>query len=209
MGRVDFPLYLISDRKQVRAGALEDVVEASLKAGLRAVQLREKDLTPRELFSIGNRFREMTNKYGAKLFINDRVDTAMAVGADGVHLTQNSLPTDIVRRIVGEEFLIGVSTHSLSEAKEAEDGGADFITFGPVYETPSKKRYGPPVGIKALCEVTEKIKIPVFGLGGINTPSKAKEVIDCGAYGIAMISAIISADDVGAKTAEYLKVLER
>src|SRR5208283_2752395 len=141
--------------------------EGALKAGVRAVQLREKDLPTRELLNVVYRMRKLTAEYGAKLFVNDRADIALCAGADGVHLGQESMPVYAVRKIAGDDFTIGVSTHNLKEASLAEKEGADFITFGPVYQTPSKLKYGAPVGLEALNEVAGEIGIPVFGIGGI------------------------------------------
>ncbi len=191
---VDFNLYLITDRKQARM-PLSETVRFALKGGVRAVQLREKDLPVRELLALARELRGITKEFRAQLFINDRVDVAVAVDADGVHLGHQSMPVDAVRKIVGPRMLIGVSTHTVNEAQEAEQGGADFITFGPVFITQSKARYGAPVGPEALKELKKRIRIPVFGLGGI-TRKNMHEVMQAGADGVAMISAIVAAEKV-------------
>jgi thiamine-phosphate pyrophosphorylase len=181
--KIDFSLYLITDRKLFTVyRSLLTAVEKALKGGVRAIQLREKDLGTRELLKMAYRMRELTKQYKAKLFINDRFDVALAVEADGVHLTQNSIPVDAVRSAVKKKLLIGASTHSLKEAKLAEKKGADFITMGPVYRTPSKLKYGKPVGIDALKEVCKKIKIPVFAIGGIKG-SRIPSVRGCNDFG--------------------------
>lgn len=201
---IGFNLYLITDRKQLPPGrSLYMAVRQALLGGVKAVQLREKDLETRELLKLAYKMRDLTSKYDAKLFINDRFDIALAVGADGVHLTQNSIPAYAVRKAVKNKLLIGVSTHSLKEAKEAEKGGADFITFGPVYNTPSKLEYGKPLGIDALKDVSRKIKIPVFALGGVKS-GKIDEVKRSGAYGAAMIAEILCADDIKGKAREVV-----
>jgi thiamine-phosphate pyrophosphorylase len=200
--RVNFKLYLITDRKQIAQGtSLVQAVRKALKGGARAVQLREKDLGTRELLKLAYKIRELTKKYNATLIVNDRFDIALAVGADGVHLTQSSIPGDAVRKSVGTKLLIGVSTHSLSEAREAQARGADFITFGPVYRTESKVKYGAPVGLDALKKVSGRISIPVFALGGIKA-DRINNVKKAGAYGVSMISEILTADDIQAKTKE-------
>ena len=191
---VDFKLYLITDRRATKT-PLTETVRLALKGGVRAVQLREKDLPIRELLGLARELRGITREFKARLFVNDRVDVAVAVDADGVHLGHQSMPVDAVRKIVGPRMLIGVSTHTVQEAQEAEQGGADFITFGPVFMTPSKARYGAPVGPEALKELKKRIRIPVFGLGGI-TRKNMHEVMQAGADGIAMISAIIAAEHV-------------
>ncbi|MBI5408518.1 MAG: thiamine phosphate synthase [Nitrospirae bacterium] len=208
LSTLGFKLYLITDRKLVtRHASLVTAVKEALKGGVKAIQLREKDLGTRDLLKLAYKMRVLTNKYDAKLFINDRVDIALAVGADGVQLTQNSIPADAVRKAVhASRFLIGVSTHSLKEAKDAEKAGADFITLGPIFRTPSKLKYGRPLGIDTLKEVAGKIKIPVLAIGGIKS-HRVKEVKQSGAYGAAMISEIFGAEDIKEKAQEIIGLM--
>lgn len=205
---VDFTLYLITDRKQVAGGDLCRALESALRGGVRAVQLREKDLSGRELYELACRVRILTSRYGAKLLINDRLDTALAVGADGVHLGESSMPVERVREIAGEGMLIGVSCHALPGALAAREGGADFITFSPVYYTPSKAGYGEPVGPECLAEACRRLDIPVFALGGIK-PENVRAVLDRGASGIALISAILAAGDPEGAAREMLELLAK
>jgi thiamine-phosphate pyrophosphorylase len=198
---VDFKLYLITDRTVTKM-PLPDAVRLALKGGVRAVQVREKDLPIRELLALSQELRSLTKEFNAKLFINDRVDVAVAVEADGVHLGHQSMPAEAVRKIVGTKMLIGVSTHNLEEAKAAEREGADFVTFSPIFSTPSKVKYGAPVGVEALKAVKKHIRIPVFGLGGMRSDN-ISQVMQTGTDGIAMISAIFAADDIQ-KAAENL-----
>src|SRR5512143_1026978 len=191
---VDFKLYLITDRKVAKM-PLPAAVRLALKGGVRAVQVREKDLPVRQLLVIAEELRRITRESNAKLFINDRVDVAVAVEADGVQLGHNSMPPKAVRKIVGEKMLIGVSTHSLAEAVNAAEAGADLITLGPIFVTPSKMKYGEPLGVEAIGIVKKHIRIPVFGLGGIRNTDIA-QVMQAEADGIAMISAIFTADDI-------------
>jgi thiamine-phosphate pyrophosphorylase len=205
--KVDFSLYLITDRKLIaHHSSLITAVEDALKAGVRAVQLREKDLPIRELLDMAYTMREVTARYNAMLFINDRVDIALCVEADGVHLGQSGIPVRAVRNIVGKELLIGASTHHLEEALAAAREGADFITFGPVYDTPSKRKYGEPVGTGALQMVSEKISLPVFGIGGIS-PDRVKEVMLAGVRGIALISGILGEADIKGSAKKYLAIV--
>jgi thiamine-phosphate pyrophosphorylase len=205
---LDFRLYLITDRKLFADNdVLFYAVEEALKAGVKAVQLREKDLAIRDLLNMAYTMRKLTKKYNAKLFINDRVDVAIAVDADGVHLGQQSMPTDAVRKIAKKDFLIGVSTHNADEALEAEKKEADFITFGPIYETPSKLKYGKPLGVDALKEVKSKISIPVFAIGGIKQ-DRIDEVIKAGADGVAIISAILASKDIKDETRKIREKLK-
>jgi len=147
------------------------------------------------LLKIGERLRHLTNIESVKLFINDRIDVAMAIEADGIHLGQNSMPVRLVKAISGDRFIIGVSTHGLKEAMDAEEGGADFITVGPIFETESKLRYGLPIGLTKLSDVCEKVKIPVFAIGGINM-ERVGSVMREGAHGVAVISAVLKAESV-------------
>jgi len=200
---VDFRLYLITDRKLLTNNySLLTAVREALKGGVKAVQLREKDLDTRKLLRIAYKIRELTRKYNAKLFINDRLDIALTVEADGVHLTQQSIPAHAVRKMT--QLLIGVSTHSLKEAKEAEKAGADFITLGPIFETPSKLQYGQPLGISILKKAAKVIKIPVFAIGGVKK-EWIDELMKAGASGAAMISEIFGASDIQRKTIEIMR----
>ncbi len=201
----NFRLYLITDRK-ITKFPLVEAIEKALRGGIRAVQLREKDLPVRELLQLAEEVRDITGEYGCKLFINDRADVAIAVGADGVHLGGKSMPADAVRRVVGKDMLIGVSTHSIEEALNAQRQGADFVTFGPVFDTPSKRKYGPPQGVGRLEEVVRNLKIPVFALGGIKE-NNIPDVLNTGAFGISMISAVLGAEDIEEKTKRIVRLL--
>jgi thiamine-phosphate pyrophosphorylase len=203
---LDFDLYVVTDRQLSAGRPLCLVVEAALRGGTRAVQLREKDLPPRELYPLALEVRQLTQAYGASLLINDRIDVALAVGADGVHLTTTSLPVTVARQLLGPGRLIGVSTHTVAEAQAAADGGADFVVFGPVFYTPSKAPYGRPVGLEALRAARSAITLPILAIGGIKK-ANLDQVLEAGADGIAVISAIISADDPMAASEELLAAL--
>jgi thiamine-phosphate pyrophosphorylase len=203
---LDFDLYVVTDRQLTGGRPLRLVVEAALRGGARAFQLREKDLSPRELYPLALELRHLTQTYGARLLINDRVDVALAVDADGVHLATTSLPASIARRVLGPERLIGVSTHTFAEAQAAADEGADFIVFGPVFFTPSKAPYGEPVGLEALREARAVVRLPILAIGGVKK-ANLDQVLAAGADGIAVISAIISADDPMAASADLLATL--
>jgi thiamine-phosphate pyrophosphorylase len=202
--RIDFSLYLITDRNRVAAGhTLASAVEAALQGGVRAIQLREKDLTAAELLPLARQLRDLTRIHGARLLINDRVDVALAVGADGVHLGGQSLPAEVVRRLAGPDLLIGVSTHSSAEISLAADRGADFVTFGPVYPTPSKAAFGPPQGLQALSDACRASALPVFALGGI-TQERTAETMRTGVAGIALIGAILADPDPRSAAAAFI-----
>ena len=190
---------------------LADAVRLALEGGVRAVQLREKDLPIREMLLLAQELRTITKEFGARLFINDRVDVARAVNADGVHLGHQSMPVQAVRKTVGKNMLIGVSTHSIEEARAAESGGADFITIGPVFDTLSKSSFGSPVGLSVIREAKNELNIPFYALGGIKSGNIVK-VVGAGASGAAMISAIMAADDIkkaSSKLIEKIAMIEK
>ncbi len=204
----NFDLYLVTDRNQTGGRDLLWVLERALEGGVRAVQLREKGLGGRELFILAEKTKRLCERYQANLFVNDRVDVALGVDADGVHLGGDSLPVRAARELLGAEKLIGVSTHSIDEASEAEQEKADFILFGPVYFTASKAAYGEPQGLGRLKKVVEKISLPVYAIGGVKVGNIA-EVKETGVRGIALISAVLSASDPRAATRRILETLAR
>ena len=207
MSRVNFSLYLVTDRQQTAGRPLLDVLEACLAAGVRAIQLREKDLTTRKLFSLGTEVRRLTREYDAALLINDRIDVALALDADGVHLAGHSLPPQTARKILGPGPLIGVSTHSVDEALEAEAKGGDFIVFGPVFDTASKRPYGPPQGLESLKAIREAVLLPLFAIGGV-TPDRVPALKAAGADGVAAISGLLAVADPAEAARGFLKRLE-
>jgi thiamine-phosphate pyrophosphorylase len=189
-----FRLYVVTDRQQTAGRPLQEVLVAAARGGAGAIQLREKDLSARELYTLGVRLQEALAPYQVPLLINDRLDVALALDAAGVHLAGHSLPTAQARRILGAHRLLGVSTHSVAEARQAMAEGADFVVFGPVFETPSKLAYGPPQGLQHLANVVRQVTIPVLAIGGIDL-TNLPQVMQAGAYGVAMIRAVLAAPD--------------
>lgn len=162
-------------------------VAAAVTAKISLVQIREKALSARVLFELAQRAAEITRGTSTRLLVNDRFDVARAAGADGVHLTTQSLPASIVRQTCGDDFLIGVSTHSLEEARTASEMGADFVVFGPVFETESKRIFGRPQGLEKLREVAESLRgFPVVAIGGVDRENMS-ECLRAGASGVAAI----------------------
>ena len=192
MGVTDFDLYLVTDRNQTGGRDLLWVLEQALDGGVKAIQLREKDLSGRDLFLLAEKTRKLCQAYHAALFVNDRVDVVLAVDAAGVQLGRASLPVATARVLLGPQRLIGVSTHSLQEAKEAERNGADFVLFGPIYFTASKATYGAPQGLPALKTIVDNISLPVYAIGGIKSEN-VESTKSIGVQGVALISAIVSA----------------
>ena len=205
--QLGFSLCLVTDRTMV-AGALEDAVEDCLGAGLKAVQLREKDLPARDLLLMAQTLRESTRRHAARLLVNDRADVALAASADGVHRAGSSLPVATLRSISPSGFLIGASVHSVAEARAAERQGADFLLFGPIYDTPSKRRYGSPQGLAMLERVASAVGRPLFAIGGV-TPARVDELGWAGAAGVAVIGAILGAERPDDAVKAFLDVLGR
>jgi len=189
----------ITDRKYSSL-PLQDMVTVVLRAGVKWVQYREKDLSRREIYANAVILRKLTRLFDASLIINDHADIALAVEADGVHLGQDDLPLKEARKIMGSR-IIGISTHSLAEAVEAERGGADYIGFGPVFHTTTKDA-GPPKGAGNIRVIKENVGIPVVAIGGIN-PDNVASVIRSGADAVAVATAICSGD-MAANAAKFV-----
>lgn len=194
MEEIDFNLYLVTD-KDLLGSEFFEKIEASLKGGLKALHLREKDLETIDLYNLAKELKVLTDKYDAHLFINDRVDIAKDLNLTGVHLAENSVDVKVARKFLGNDFLIGASRHSLNGAIEAKEQGADFITFSPIYETPSKMGYGEPQGIEKLKEVCEKVSIPVFALGGVREEN-LEELVNAGVKGVSLIREILTNENI-------------
>jgi thiamine-phosphate pyrophosphorylase len=199
-------LTLVTDRTRTRGRELTAVVAECLAAGLPAVQAREKDLGAADLAVLCRRLRTLTRDHEARLVVNDRVDVALAVGADAVQRTHASLPVDDIRSIAGRRLAIGASVHSREDAVDAEMRGADWLVFGPVYDTPSKRAWGPPQGLERLAEVARTVRVPVVAIGGI-TPERVAAVRGAGAAGVAAIAAILDTASPADATKRFLEAL--
>jgi thiamine-phosphate pyrophosphorylase len=181
-----FDLCYITDRGAQSPQELLPRIAAAARAGVNLIQIREKDLAARELVELTRGALDVARGTSTRIVVNDRLDVALALGAGGAHLGTASLPLREARRTAPVEFLLGASCHSLQEALEAESQGADYILLGPIFPTPSKLRFGPPLGLEKLSEVTGRIKIPVLALGGI-TVERVRRCREAGAAGIAAI----------------------
>jgi len=200
----DLRLYLITDRSLFKVQKyFFAAVEEALLGGVKALQLREKDLPDSDLTKLGIQLRIITSNYKAKFIINSRADIAEKIGADGVHLTENSVHANEIKSSF-PDLIVGVSTHSLEGARFAETQGADYITFSPIYETPSKASYGPPQGLGSLRQVTQAVRLPVLALGGI-TLHRVSECLEQGAFGVALISDIWDSSHIKQHSFEYMQ----
>ncbi len=198
-------VYLITDRTLLPEDQFLPGIEAALKGGVRAIQLREKNLPEDELRTLAQDVLKLTRKYNALLIMNHHAEWADDIGADGVHLTESSTAVRRVRKQY-PDLLIGKSTHSLQGAMRAQHQGADFVTFSPVYDTPSKQQYGAPQGLEKLATVCAGLDIPVLALGGIDL-SRIPAVRKHGAYGIALIRGIWNSRDIELESSKYIKAL--
>lgn len=206
MPTVDFRLYLVTDRRQTCGRPLVPLLHEAGEAGLPSVQIRERDLSVRAVCDLVTEVGHWRTKHRPKVLINDRVDVALSADVDGVHLRADSLPIAVVRRLLGPHKMLGVSTHSLEDVRRAEAEGADFVVLGPVYETSSKRAYGAPLGVAQFEGVARAVRIPVFAIGGV-TRARIGEVRRAGAFGVAVISALLSAEKIGEETRALLREL--
>ena len=191
---IDYSLYLVTDMGLARGRSTVEVVKAAVSGGVTCIQLREKDCSTLEFIEQARAIKNFLEEREVPLIINDRLDVALAVGADGVHLGQSDMPLEMARKIAGPSMLIGISAESVQDAVEAENGGADYLGVSPIYATPTKTDTAPPLGIQGLREIKNRVKIPLVGIGGLNN-SNAAEVIRNGADGVAVVSAIVAAED--------------
>ncbi|MCY3739886.1 MAG: thiamine phosphate synthase [Candidatus Poribacteria bacterium] len=199
-------MYAITDRHRCTPTPLADVVSELLDAGVNAIQLREKDLDNTELIGLAQPIAELCRNYNAKLFINTNTHIALEVGAAGVHLPANAESVEAVKARTENSLYVGCSVHSLDAAQRREAEGADFVTYSPIYRTASKPGYGPVVGVEHLAEMTESVKLPVFALGGI-TPVRVSECLAAGAFGVAVMSGVMSPTNAGEQARRYLDIL--
>jgi thiamine-phosphate pyrophosphorylase len=185
------PIYLITDRT-LSGLSHSQIIRQAIAAGIRTIQLREKQLSKKELYREALSMRSLTLKHKMTFIVNDYIDIALAADADGVHLGQDDMPIKEARKIMGKEKIIGISTHSLKQAISAVEAGADYIGFGPMFQT-STKDAGSPKGLKILKEIRKHIKIPIVAIGGIK-PENVSSVLEAGADAVAVMSAILKGD---------------
>ena len=200
-------LLVVTDRHQTNGRPLVPLLQRVLTAATPAIQLRERDLSARELVPLAREIQAMTASRRSQLLINDRIDVALALEGVGVHLRSTSLSVSITRQMLGAQRLLGMSVHSVEEGLSAQSQGADYIVLGPIYETPSKQMFGPPLGIQTLEKACRLIHIPILGIGGVSA-ARAREMRHAGAFGAAVITAILGAADVESATRELLDAMK-
>ena len=192
MNNIDLSLYLVTDNSEDEEKFLKTIEEA-INGGVSVVQIREKTADTLEFYNLALKVKEITTKYNVPLIINDRVDVALAIDADGVHVGQSDMPCDVTRKLIGENKILGVSAATIDEAKKAEKDGADYIGTGAVFPT-STKDDAPNITKKDLKDIVDSINIPVVAIGGI-TIENANELKNTGISGLSVVSAIMSAEN--------------
>ena len=199
-------LHVITDESYVRGRTHREVAAAATAGGANVVQFRDKTASGRRLYEVALEIRRITAAAGVTFIVNDRVDIAFSVGADGVHIGQEDLPIEAVRRILGKDKIIGASVGNVEEALAAIMAGADYIGFGPIFATGSKSDAGEPVGLEALAELASRVDAPVIAIGGITADNLA-EVMTAGATGAAVISAVAAVEDMHEATRSLVQII--
>lgn len=201
-------LHVLTDREWSRGRDMLTVTTAALDGGATVIQLRDKFASTRLLIEEGLALRALTRERGALLIVNDRVDVALAVEADGAHVGQEDMPAGLARRLLGAKRILGVSASNIEEADEAVAGGADYLGVGPIFPSPGKADAGPPTGVHLLSELAERYTIPLVAIGGI-TAENAPEVVRAGAAGVAVITAVVYSEDITSASRQLRQAVER
>lgn len=204
--KIDYSVYLVTDRDLMSTETLEEAVEQAIKGGCTLIQLREKNCSSLDFYNTAVNVKKITDKYNVPLLINDRLDIALAVDADGVHVGQSDLPCSVVRKIIGENKIIGVSAGNLKDALKAQEDGADYIGVGAMYATGTKKD-ADPTSMEELKKIRENVSIPIVVIGGINK-DRVKDFDGMGIDGLAIVSAIIAQKDICKATSEIKEMFE-
>lgn len=205
--RFDPSLYVVTDRPLARGRPLEAVVRAAIAGGATAVQLREKEASTRTFLELAQALRALTREAGVTFIVNDRIDVALAVDADGVHVGQDDMPAALARRLIGPDRILGVTAANEEQARRAQDDGADYIGCSAVFATATKRDAGVPLGLEGLRRLARAVRIPVVAIGGINA-ANAAGVMGCGVAGIAVVSAVVAAEDVEAAARELRRIVD-
>lgn len=208
MIKEDLKLYLVTDKVLAKGRPLEEIVEAAVKGGVSMVQIRDKEGSTRDFYDLALRIKKILMPYNVPLIINDRLDVALAVDAEGLHIGQSDLPYEQARRILGSEKIIGLSVENVDQAKEANNLDVDYIGLSPVFSTQTKSDIAMPLELEGVREIASFSKHPMVAIGGINQQN-AKAVSKAGADGIAVVSAVISSNNPQVAASELLKEIEK
>lgn len=207
MTEVDWALHVITDRRAAGERSILDVVRAALRGGATVVQLREKEATTRQMIELGRALHAITRPAGVPLIVNDRLDVALAVEAEGAHVGVDDMPVPLARRLLGPGRLLGYSPKTVEDARQGEREGADYLGVGDVFGTPSKADAGEPIGLEGLAAVAKAVSIPVVAIGGI-AAHNAAATVRSGAAGVAVISAVMGAEDPETAARRLLQAVE-
>ena len=191
---MDFSLYVITDERFLNLETIEEKVEEAIEGGATVVQYRAKRKSSKQMYLEALKVRKVTKKHNIPFIVNDRLDIALSVKADGVHIGQDDLPVEAVREVAGTEFIIGLSTHNIDQVLDANGRDVNYIGFGPIFPTTTKENSEPPTGIALLCEAVRISKVPVVAIGGINSENVC-DVLKCNPSGIAAVRAIFEANN--------------
>lgn len=204
--RADWTLYVVIDPHVCRGRSAEEVARLAVQGGATVVQLRDKDCSTREYLTVAGRLHELLAALGVPLIINDRLDVALAVGAEGVHVGQSDMPPAVARRLMGEDALIGLSVETERQALAAEEARVDYLGVGPIFATSTKVDTAPEWGLTGLCRLRPRSRHVLVAIGGVNR-SNAAEVVHAGADGIAVVSAICAAGEPELAAAELRRII--
>ncbi|MDR3573498.1 MAG: thiamine phosphate synthase [Anaerolineaceae bacterium] len=207
MKPVDYSLYLVTDAELSHGRSQRQIVEAAIRGGVTFVQYREKSASTRHMIEEAFDLCQLCRTYGVPFIINDRLDVALAVDADGVHVGQDDMPAALARKLIGPSKILGVSVENGTQLQAAMTDGADYVGASPIFATPTKPDAPPPMGLRGLRQLSEHAVIPIVAIGGLNA-SNAADVLRAGASGLAVVSAIVSAEDVEAAARMLKQIIE-
>lgn len=205
--RVDYALYVLTDAQLSRGRSHREVIAAAIRGGTTIVQYREKNASTRLMIDEALELRDLCRAHGVPFIVNDRVDIALAVDADGVHVGQEDMPASLARKLIGHNKILGVSAENVEQARAAIADGADYVGAGAIFATATKADANKPIEIPGLLKIARACTIPIVGIGGINA-SNAASVIRAGAVGVAVVSAMVGADDVERAARELRDMVE-
>lgn len=206
MKKFDISLYLVTDSGLSKNRSHKYIIEEAVKGGVSMVQLREKNLNTKDFFLLAKELMSLLKPLNIPLIINDRLDIALAVDADGIHIGQSDMPYSVVRKLMGKDKIIGLSVETIHEAREANNLDVDYIAISPVFSTQTKTDISTPLGLEGIREIAKFSRHKILTIGGINT-SNTKEIFDNGAHGIAVVSAIVSHDNPMKAAQEFRNII--